>query len=140
MKTLSRKFYYMAALTALVLSLSSCEVDFSIGDNTLRGRESTEYLCSFIWIDEWSDADGYQRQELRFYPDHTGEDYICMQDRYGYVREYRYRFTWDWYDAFYTSIRMDYGGGDYSYMDNMRMYDGGIDCLLDGYPVTFYGY
>ena len=60
--------------------------------------------------------------------------------RDGYVQESRYVFTWDWYDAFYTSIRMHYGGGDYSYMDNMQMYDGRLDCMLDGYPVTFFGY
>lgn len=140
MKTLIRKFYYMSALAVLVVSLSSCEVDFSIGNNTLGYRESTEYLCSFVWVDEWSDADGYHRQEICFYPNNTGEDYIRFQDRWGYVQEYRYVFTWDWYDSFYTSIRMNYGGGDYSFMDNMDMYDRRIDCLFDGYPVTFFGY
>ena len=141
MKTLARKFYYMAAVVAAAaLTLSSCEVDLSVGDNTLAGRESTGYLCSYVWEDEWSDADGYHRQELCFYPDRTGEDRILFRNRWGYEEEYRYVFTWDWYDAFYTSIRLNYGGGDYSFMDNMRMYDRQIDCLLDGYRVTFFGY
>ena len=140
MKTSVRKLYYIAALAALVILLPSCEVDFSIGNNTLDYRGNTEYLCSFVWVDEWSDSDGFHRQEITFYPDNTGEDYVRIQYRDGYVQESRYVFTWDWYDAFYTSIRMHYGGGDYSYMDNMQMYDGRLDCLLDGYPVTFFGY
>ena len=54
MKTSVRKLYYIAALAALVILLPSCEVDFSIGNNTLDYRENTEYLCSFVWVDEWS--------------------------------------------------------------------------------------
>lgn len=141
MKTVVRKLHYIAVLAALVVSLASCEVDVAVGNHTLAYRENTEYLCSFVWTDEWYDEFGdYHYQELYFYPDNTGEDYIRVQDRWGFVQEYSYRFRWDWYDSFFTSIRLNYGGGDYSYMDNMRMYNARLDCLLDGSYVTFIGY
>lgn len=46
----------------------------------------------------------------------------------------------DWYDAFYTSIRLNYGGGDYSYMDHIQLGNGRLECQLDGAWVSFYNY
>lgn len=66
--------------------------------------------------------------------------YIRIQDARGRWEEYTYTFTWDWYDAFYTSIRLNYGRGDYSYMDNIRLGEGRMECLLDGAAVCFYSY
>lgn len=141
MKTLSGRIHYMALLAVLILSLPSCDVDVEFGRHSLGYRENTEYLCRYVWVDEWIDDYGDSHyQELRFYPDNTGEDYIRVRDRYGFVQEYHYRFVWDWYDAFYESIRLDYGGGDYSYMDHIQMYDRRLDCMLDGYPAYFNGY
>lgn len=77
---------------------------------------------------------------LRFYADGTGEDYLRVQDAYGRWDEYRYTFVWDWYDAFYTSIRLNYGGGDYSYMDHIQLGNGRLECQLDGAWVSFYNY
>lgn len=77
---------------------------------------------------------------LRFYTNGTGEDFIRIQDARGRWEEYTYTFTWDWYDAFYTSIRLNYGRDDYSYMDNIRLGEGRMECLLDGAAVCFYSY
>jgi len=35
---------------------------------------------------------------------------------------------------------LNYGGGDYSYMDNIRLGEGRMECLLDGAAVCFYSY
>lgn len=108
----------MAMLVALTFAFPSCNVEMELGNNTLEYRERTAYLCSYDWQDDWYDDYGLHHfQVLRFYT-----------------------FTWDWYDAFYTSIRLNYGGGDYSYMDNIRLGEGRMECLLDGAAVCFYSY
>lgn len=132
---------YMAILVALTLAFPSCNVEMELGNNTLEYRERTGYLCSYGWQDDWYDDYGLHHfQVLRFYADGTGEDFIRIQDARGRWKEYTYTFTWDWYDAFYTSIRLNYGGGDYSYMDNIRLGEGRLECLLDGEAVCFYNY
>ena len=112
---------YMAMLVALTLAFPSCNVEMELGNNTLEYRERTAYLCSYDWQDDWYDDYGLHHfQVLRFYTNGTGEDFIRIQDARGRWEEYTYTFTWDWYDAFYTSIRLNYGRGDYSYMDNSK--------------------
>ncbi|WP_308770033.1 hypothetical protein [uncultured Bacteroides sp.] len=141
MKTKARKFMYIAMLLTLTLAFPSCDVELDLGNGSLEYRERTAYLCSSDWQDDWYDDYGYHRfQVLRFYADGTGEDYLRVQDAYGRWDEYRYTFVWDWYDAFYTSIRLNYGGGDFSYMDNIRLGDGRLECQLDGSWVSFYNY
>ena len=104
----------MAMLVALTLAFPSCNVEMELGNNTLEYRERTAYLCSYDWQDDWYDDYGLHHfQVLRFYTNGTGEDFIRIQDARGRWEEYTYTFTWDWYDAFYTSIRLNYGGGDY---------------------------
>lgn len=55
MKTIKRKFYYIAAVLSLIFTLSSCEyvgLGIEIGNGTNSYHESTDYLCSRIWTDE----------------------------------------------------------------------------------------
>ena len=100
----------MAMLVALTLAFPSCNVEMELGNNTLEYRERTAYLCSYDWQDDWYDDYGLHHfQVLRFYTNGTGEDFIRIQDARGRWEEYTYTFTWDWYDAFYTSIRLNYG-------------------------------
>ena len=116
----------MAMLVALTLAFPSCNVEMELGNNTLEYRERTAYLCSYDWQDDWYDDYGLHHfQVLRFYTNGTGEDFIRIQDARG---------------RFYTSIRLNYGGGDYSYMDNIRLGEGRMECLLDGAAVCFYSY
>ena len=90
------KLYLLLAFAALIIPLTSCEhvgigVEFGNGSNSYY--EMTDYLCSRPWVDEWYDNNGtYYRQELNFYPDNVGNDYIFTQDRYGYIQESRYRY------------------------------------------------
>ena len=112
------KLYPLIAVMALALSLTSCEhvgIGIEFGNTTNSYHEATGYLCSRPWSDEWYDDYGvYHYQELIFFPDNTGEDYMLTRDRYGYVQESSYTFVWDWYNSIYTSIRMKYGQRDYS--------------------------
>ena len=137
------KFCRMLLIPVLSLMLNACDyvgfgLEFGTGSNNYR--EATDYLCSYIWTDEWTDDYGtYYYQEIRFYTDGKGEDYIASEDRFGFRQETRYAFAWDWWDAFYTSLRLTYGKGDYSYMENMRMERGRMECLYDGVPAYFTG-
>ena len=87
MKTTRRKFYYIVAILSLIVTLSSCEyvgLGIEFGNGPGDYRETTDYLCSRTWTDEWTDDYGiYYYQELRFYPDNTGIDYLYSEDRYG---------------------------------------------------------
>ena len=87
MKTIKRKFYYIAAVLSLIFTLSSCEyvgLGIEIGNGTNSYHESTDYLCSRIWTDEWTDEYGvYYYQEICFYPNNTGVDYLYSQDATG---------------------------------------------------------
>lgn len=143
MKTARQYLLKFAALAAMTFILSSCEyVGFGLefGNSTNDYHETTGYLCSRPWVEEWYDDYGNLcYQELRFYSDNTGEDYMYTVDKYGYSRETRYTFAWDWYNAIYTSIRLSYGGRDFSYMDNISMGGNQLNCLLDGYPAYFRG-
>lgn len=48
MRTLTSKLFCMAAAVTLTASLSSCEEE----------DMQTDYLCSRIWTDEWTDEYG----------------------------------------------------------------------------------
>ena len=142
MKTTRRKFYYIVAILSLIVTLSSCEyvgLGIEFGNGPGDYREITDYLCSRTWTDEWTDDYGiYYYQELRFYPDNTGIDYLYSEDRYGNRQESTLNFAWDWWNSSYTSIRLNYGSR-YSYLDNIQMGGNQLNCLLDNYPAYFIG-
>lgn len=132
----------LLAMSLSVFMFTSCEdvnIDLEIGNNTDRYREATNYLCSRVWVEEWiDDKDELHRQELRFDYNNTGLDYVRIIDRRGNVHEFSKRFVWDWFNANFSSIRLDYGDG-FSYMDNIIMRRNRLKCLFDSYPATFFG-
>ena len=87
MKTKKNALYRIFFLLAMTLAFTSCEyvgLGIEFGNGSYDYRERTDYLCSRVWVDEWyDDYDVYHYQELRFYPDNTGEDYLYTQDRGG---------------------------------------------------------
>lgn len=80
MKTKKNALYRIFFLLAMTLAFTSCEyvgLGIEFGNGSYDYRERTDYLCSRVWVDEWyDDYDVYHYQELRFYPDNTGEDYL----------------------------------------------------------------
>ena len=67
---------------ALTLGLSSCVVDgigLQIGTGTDSYREYTSHLCRYVWVDEWEANGKFYHQELTFYPDQTGSDYMYIE-------------------------------------------------------------
>lgn len=144
MRNLCKVIAFGIIISLFPILFSSCEyvgIGIELGNGTNNYRESTYYLCSRTWVEEWTDNKGdFHRQEIRFYDNNVGEDYVLTVDRHGFRKESSYTFVWDWYDANYTTLRLKYGMNDYSYMNNIFMGNNRLECLLDGYSACFYGY
>ena len=81
----------------------------------------------------YRDADGNRCcQELDFYLDRTGVDYIRVEYRNGDVEVFEYNFRWNWENYAQTSIRMSYGPGDASYLDDVYLGGNRLSGYLDG--------
>ena len=142
MKTKIIRILGLLPIFLMAITFTSCEevyLDVDMDGSSDR-RYKTEYLCSRVWVDEWEDDNGtFYRQELRFWTDYCGEDYLYSEDRWGYETESSYRFDWDWRNTASTSIRLRYGPGDYSYMERISMGDNRLTCWFDGQSAYFVG-
>lgn len=101
MKTNAFKYLGIALMALMMISLTSCEVEidsFYDDDNIGGGYYSrSSELCSRTWISYYRDADGNRCcQELDFYLDRTGVDYIRVEYRNGDVEVFEYNFRWNW--------------------------------------------
>ena len=143
MKTNLLNILKLLPIVMMAFTLSSCEgvvIDVEVDDPASNVDYSTEYLTSRVWVDEWTDDKGvFYHQELSFYSNRLGTDYMYTEDEWGYTTEYAYDFSWDWRNPRCTEIRMKYGPGDYSYMERIVMGGNKLDCLLDGQRDYFIG-
>ena len=137
MKTNAFKYLKLALMAVLMINLTSCEVEIDsfYDDDAIGGgyyNRSSE-LCSRTWVDTYRDLDGnYCRQELDFYLDRTGVDYVEVRYPDGYVETFEYRFRWSWVNGSQTSLRMDYGHNDISYLDDIYMGGNTLSGYLNG--------
>lgn len=137
MKTNTFKYLGLALMAVMMVSLTSCEVEidsFYDDDNyggTYYSRSSD--LCSRTWVSYYYDANGNRcRQELNFYLDRTGVDYIRVEYPRGKVEEFEYYFNWSWENYAQTSIRMAYGRNDVSFLDDVWIGGNRLSGYLDG--------
>ena len=84
MKTSTFKYFGLALMAILMVSFTSCEVEidsFYDDDNNGAGYYNRSAdLCSRTWVSFYRDMDGnYCRQELDFFLDRTGIDYIRVE-------------------------------------------------------------
>ena len=101
MKTNTFGYLGLALMAVLMISFTSCEVEidsFYDDDNISGGYYNRSVdLCSRTWASSYWDIDGnYCRQELDFFLDRTGIDYIRVKYPNGYVEEFEYKFRWSW--------------------------------------------
>lgn len=138
MKTSVLKYLKMTLLAAMIVNLSACEVEIGGfwdddnigGDYYNRSRD----LCSRTWVRSYYDVDGnYCWQEVDYYLDRKGVDFIRIEYRNGGVYENEYRFKWNWENAAQTSIRMRYGSNDESYLDDVQIWSNRLTGYLDGW-------
>ncbi len=138
MKTSVLKYLKVTLLAAMIVNLSACEVEIGGfwdddnigGDYYNRSRD----LCSRTWVRSYYDIDGnYCWQEVDYYLDRKGVDFIRIEYRNGGVYENEYRFKWNWENAAQTSIRMRYGSNDESYLDDVQIWSNRLTGYLDGW-------
>lgn len=137
MKTNTFGYLGLALMAVLMISFTSCEVEidsFYDDDNISGGYYNCSVdLCSRTWASSYWDIDGnYCRQELDFFLDRTGIDYIRVKYPNGYVEEFEYKFRWSWDNYAQTSIRMSYGPNDVSYLDDVYIGGNRLSGYLDG--------
>lgn len=138
MKTKAFTYLKLLLLAVVMVNLTSCEVtvdDFWDHDGISPGYDyKSRDLCSRIWVDTYYDANGnWCRQELNFYMDRTGTDYIRKVFPDGGIYENEYRFRWNWDNYGQTSLRMVYGSGDVSFMDGVEIRGNVLSGYLDGW-------
>lgn len=138
MKTITFKHLKLTLLAIAMMSFASCEVEiggFWDHDDYSPGYyEKSNALCSRTWVDDYIDADGNKcHQELDFYLDRTGVDYIVMVYPDGGVYRNEYRFRWNWENYGQTALRMVYGAGDYSILDRVLISGNVLSGYLDGW-------
>lgn len=137
MRTNVFRYLGMAVMAALMMGLTSCEVEierFYDHDDIGTGYYNrSSDLCSRTWVSLYRDVDGnYCRQELDFFLDRTGIDYVKVEYPDGYVERFEYKFRWNWEDRAQTSIRMVYGPDDVSFLDNVYIGGNRMSGYLDG--------
>lgn len=137
MKTNTFGYLGLALMAVLMISFTSCEVEidsFYDDDNISGGYYNRSVdLCSRTWASSYWDIDGnYCRQELDFFLDRTGIDYIRVKYPNGYVEEFEYKLRWSWDNYAQTSIRMSYGPNDVSYLDDVYIGGNRLSGYLDG--------
>lgn len=130
-------FFKYAFIAVLLINLTSCQVEVdTFNDNDNIGGEyysRSSKLCSRTWASFYRNAEGYPcKQELDFYMDRTGVDYVRVEYPNGDVEVFEYKFRWNWDNYSQTSIRISYGPGDVSYFDNIYMGANTLSGYLDG--------
>lgn len=121
MKTTIIKSFNLFLLAVVMINFTSCEVeigDFFDDDDIGEGYyNKSRDLCSRTWVDTWYDSDGnYCYQELDFYLDRHGVDYIRVEYPNGRFTESEYHFDWNWDNYSQSVLRMRYGPGDVDYL------------------------
>lgn len=135
MKTIAYKYVKLCLLVAVLAGFASCEVSF-YDDDDIGGSyyEKSRALCSRIWADTFIDIDGNRcYQELTFYLDRHGEDYLRVEYPNGRVKENVYYFDWHWTDRSQYSLEMYYAPGDVSYLDDVWISGNVLSGYLDGH-------
>ena len=125
MKTKTMKYFKSVLLVLAMVSLAACEVaiDGFYDDDNIGGGyyNKSRELCSRTWVRSYYNIDGYYcRQEIDFYLDRTGIDYIRVQYPNGGISENEYRFRWNWEDSSQSSLRMMYAPNDICYLDEVK--------------------
>ena len=137
MKTRMMKMMGWMLMIVGMLSLTSCEVEFRLLDNEIHYGDNTSELCSRTWEESWVENGNRYTQRLDFYNNRTGRDYLRIVYRNGDVSESTYRFKWKW-DA-PDCVRMDYGPGDISYLEDIWIHNNTLTGYLDNVEVSFKG-
>ena len=137
MKTRMMKMMGWMLILVGMMSLTSCEVEFRVWDDDIHHSDNTSELCSRTWEESWTENGKRYTQRLDFYNNRTGRDYLRIEYWNGDISEDVYCFNWRWDDN--DCVRMEYGPGDVSYLEDIWIYNNTLTCYLDEVEVYFKG-
>lgn len=135
MKAMMYKYFRLCMLMVALVNFASCGASSEEeGDDFYEPYyEKSKALCGSVWADTFVDGEGNGcYQELTFYPDRRGEDYIRVDYADGTFTEDVYPFEWHWTGNSQYSLRIYYGLGDISYMDDVKIAHNILSGYLDG--------
>lgn len=121
-------------LLSFVCCLSSCEVH----DEYEAREEATYALCMNAWEDTFENNDGYDcLQLIEFFPDGTGMDSYTTFYPNGREKYEEVPFFWDWDNPYFDALYIDYPDQEDSYMEEIRIGNRRLRCVLDDDDVEF---
>ena len=123
MKTRMMKMMGWMLILVGMMSLTSCEVELRVWDDDILHSDNTNELCGRTWEESWTEKGNRYTQRLDFYNGDISEDV--------------YRFNWKWDD--HDCIRMEYGPGDVSYLEDIWIQNNTLTGYLDNVEVFFKG-
>ena len=137
MKTRMMKMMGWMLILVGMMSLTSCEVEFRAWGDDIHHSDNTSELCSRTWEESWTEKGNRYTQRLDFYNNRTGRDYLRIEYWNGDISEDVYRFNWKWDN--HDCIRMEYGPGDISYLEDIWIHNNTLTGYLDNVEVFFKG-
>ena len=137
MKTRMMKRIGWMLMLVGIMSLTSCDVEVRVWHDDVHHSDHTPELCSRTWEESWVDNGNRYTQRLDFYNNRTGRDYLRSEYWNGGVSEDTYHFHWKWDGK--NCIRMEYGPGDISYLENIWIHNNTLTGYLDNVEVYFKG-
>ena len=136
MKTNAFKYLGLALMAVLMKALHFAKVEltvFMIAIIMAQDITIVLLICVAAHKSFYRDMDGnYCRQELDFFLDRTGIDYIRVEYPNGAVEQFEYNFRWSWENYAQTSIRMAYAPNDVSYLDDVYIGGNRLSGYLNG--------
>lgn len=127
-------------LLILLVGLGSCDDD---PYDERAGEEATYALCSATWTDYFVTSDGLDcEQQLRFYPNGEGQDYRIYYYPNGREQSENIPFYWEWDPGsyYFDALSMDYPNGDRTWLEEIWISGGRMECLYNGEQVSFRAY
>ena len=137
MKTRMMKMMAWIFMLVSMMSLTSCEVDLLFWHDDVHYDKHSSELCSRSWEETWIDKGNRYTQRLDFYDNRTGRETLRVEYWDGDVSENIYRFNWHWDTK--DCIRMEYGPGDVSYLEDIWIHNNTLTGYLDNVEVFFKG-
>lgn len=135
-KNLMKLFLILVA----TISLSACD-EWNDGIE----RNSTQALCSKIWVETYTTSDHYYcTHKLSFNPQGKGQEIFIYNNLDlnnkplpTVAKTISYSFTWEWDNDNMECLIMNYGNNDILYFENVWVRNDYLSGKLNGENVTF---
>lgn len=127
-------------LLILLVGLGSCDDD---PYDERAGEDATYALCGSIWVDYFETEDGLEcKQQLRFYRNGEGEDSRIYYYPNGREQSENIPFYWNWDPSgyYFDALSMDYPNGERTWLEEIWISGGRMECLYNGEHVRFRAY